>query len=128
MEVVRQPPSAGPQHVEPDEPLVDRIAAMEQAAQQLQDDLANVLSGLADLKEHTRPAEATAGDRQADRMRKEVGDVLRMQTEGLVEMSRSVQAFPRRWARLEVNTSQRKSLLLNIKARRRRDQEEALQA
>eukprot|EP00747_Dinoflagellata_sp_TGD_P165877 gnl/TRDRNA2_/TRDRNA2_187845_c0_seq1.p2 gnl/TRDRNA2_/TRDRNA2_187845_c0~~gnl/TRDRNA2_/TRDRNA2_187845_c0_seq1.p2 ORF type:complete len:120 (-),score=30.54 gnl/TRDRNA2_/TRDRNA2_187845_c0_seq1:56-415(-) len=108
------------QHPAPDGPLADRIAEMEAEARRLQDDLNEVLRGLADMKSHSllQSAEQTSGDKQSDKMRKEMADVLRQQTEVLQAAGREVQAFPRRWARFELNTSQRKSLMLNIKARR----------
>ncbi|CAK0840953.1 unnamed protein product [Prorocentrum cordatum] len=53
-------------------------------------------------------------------MRKEATDVLRQQAEALEAMADAVKAFPRRWARMELSTSQRKTLMLSIKARRKR--------
>mmetsp|Transcript_127263 Transcript_127263/g.360170 ORF Transcript_127263/g.360170 Transcript_127263/m.360170 type:complete len:119 (+) Transcript_127263:86-442(+) len=107
----------------PDEPLAGQIASMEEQARRLQEDLAVVLSGLAEIRGSVRAAEDTAGDRHSDKMRKEVEDVLRRQTQALEAMAQTAQDFPRQWARLEIHTSQRKALMLNIKARRRRDDE-----
>mmetsp|Transcript_63839 Transcript_63839/g.120930 ORF Transcript_63839/g.120930 Transcript_63839/m.120930 type:complete len:140 (+) Transcript_63839:87-506(+) len=112
--------------VAPAEPLIAQLGTMEEAARRLQEDLTTILGGITEFKRDVQAAEDTAGDRQSDVMRKEAGDVIRQQTEILDQMALSVQAFPRRWARLELNTSQRKSLLLNIKARRRKEQELAL--
>ncbi|CAK0840954.1 unnamed protein product [Prorocentrum cordatum] len=50
----------------------------------------------------------------------EATDVLRQQAEALEAMADAVKAFPRRWARMELSTSQRKTLMLSIKARRKR--------
>jgi len=115
----------GPSHVAPAESMGDQISAMESAARRLQEDLALVLGGLGDLRERMQSAEQTAGDRSADGMRKEVGDTLRQQTDSLEAMDSTVQTFQRRWARFEVNTSQRKSLMLNIKARRLQESEQS---
>eukprot|EP00933_Yihiella_yeosuensis_P008665 TRINITY_DN11424_c3_g1_i1.p1 TRINITY_DN11424_c3_g1~~TRINITY_DN11424_c3_g1_i1.p1 ORF type:complete len:126 (+),score=30.82 TRINITY_DN11424_c3_g1_i1:82-459(+) len=101
-----------------------RIQTMEAAAQRLQGELSIVLEGLAALREKCQVTEETAGDAQSDLLQKEVSDVLKVQAAALNEMISSTEAFPRRWARLELNTSQRKSLMLSVKARRRRDQQE----
>merc|ERR1719183_1970053 len=103
--------------------VAENLTAVEEAAKKLQEELAMVLDGLADLRHSVKAAEETAGDRQSDLLRKEVTDVLRQQATGLDDMSRAVQALPRRWARFELQTSQRKSLMLNIKARQRQEKQ-----
>ncbi|CAE8629713.1 unnamed protein product [Polarella glacialis] len=107
-----------------DESIGARITASEAAIHRLQDELVTVLDGLGALREQVRAAEDMAGDPQSDRLCREVSDVLKTQVSALEEMVRATQGFPRRWARLEVNTSQRKSLMLSVKARRRRDHDE----
>eukprot|EP00930_Biecheleria_cincta_P100622 TRINITY_DN92231_c0_g1_i1.p1 TRINITY_DN92231_c0_g1~~TRINITY_DN92231_c0_g1_i1.p1 ORF type:complete len:141 (+),score=25.75 TRINITY_DN92231_c0_g1_i1:40-423(+) len=107
-----------------DDSIGTRIASAEAAVHRLQDELSTILEGLGSLKEEVRNAEELAGDQQSDRLRREISDVLKTQTAALEEMVSSAQGFPRRWARLELNTSQRKSLMLSIKARRLRDREE----
>lgn len=58
------------------------------------------------------------GDPNAKRMLREVEDTIRQQAEALGMMEQSVQAFPRRWSRFEVNTDRRKTLMLDLKSRR----------
>merc|ERR1719198_1566832 len=113
-----------PSHVAPDVGALERVQAMEDAVGRLQGELSTILGGLAKLKEQVGSAESLAGDRASDQMRKEVGDALRQQAEAVQMMEQTVQTFPRRWARFEVNTSQRKSLLLDIKARRKQQAQE----
>eukprot|EP00441_Pelagodinium_beii_P019769 CAMPEP_0197655042 /NCGR_PEP_ID=MMETSP1338-20131121/39214_1 /TAXON_ID=43686 ORGANISM="Pelagodinium beii, Strain RCC1491" /NCGR_SAMPLE_ID=MMETSP1338 /ASSEMBLY_ACC=CAM_ASM_000754 /LENGTH=121 /DNA_ID=CAMNT_0043230611 /DNA_START=32 /DNA_END=397 /DNA_ORIENTATION=+ len=115
-----QPTSSG--WAEEDDSIPGRIALAEEQVHKLQEELSTVLAGLADLKEQVQNAEDMKGDQQSDRLRREISDVLKTQASALEEMVRSTQGFPRRWARLELNTSQRKSLMLTIKARRAREQ------
>mmetsp|Transcript_4322 Transcript_4322/g.10626 ORF Transcript_4322/g.10626 Transcript_4322/m.10626 type:complete len:137 (+) Transcript_4322:56-466(+) len=102
-----------------DQPLSEQLDALEDATRRLVNDLNAILDGVQDLRESTKSTEASTGVASADKMRREVSDVFRMQTAALRDMDRSVQDFPRRWARFELHTSQRKTLMLNIKARRK---------
>lgn len=113
--------AASSQQVAPMQPLVEDIGSLERAARQLQEDLGTILNGLEDLRHRIQPAEETAGDGQSDKMRKEIADILRRQTMTLEDVSQTVQDFPRHWSRCELNTSQRKALMLNMKARRKKD-------
>merc|ERR1719301_167352 len=110
--------------MEADASAVEHVQQMEEAVSRLQGELSTILGGLGKLREQLGPAETMAGDRASDNMRKEVGDALRQQTEALHMMEQTVQTFPRRWARFEVNTSQRKSLLMDIKARKKQQQDQ----
>ncbi|CAL1171208.1 unnamed protein product [Cladocopium goreaui] len=106
------------------ESLCSRISETEATAHRLQEELSTILRGLAALKEQVRDADDLAGDTETEKIRQEVDDVLRRQGTVLEEMVKSAESFPRRWAQFELNISQRKSLLLSIKARRARDQAE----
>eukprot|EP00931_Biecheleriopsis_adriatica_P062163 TRINITY_DN37436_c0_g1_i1.p2 TRINITY_DN37436_c0_g1~~TRINITY_DN37436_c0_g1_i1.p2 ORF type:complete len:131 (+),score=33.96 TRINITY_DN37436_c0_g1_i1:71-463(+) len=114
-----QPTESGWKQV--DDSIATRIATAEAHVHRLQEELATVLEGLASLKEKVGAAEDLAGDQQADRLRREVKEVLSVQATALEEMVRSAQSFPRRWASLELSTSARKSLMLSIKARKKGD-------
>merc|ERR1719261_1658050 len=109
--------------MEADSTAIERVQQMEEAVSRLQGELSTILGGLGELRQQLGSAETIAGDRHSDNMRKEVGDALRQQTEALQMMEQTVQTFPRRWARFEVNTSQRKSLLMDIKARKKQQQD-----
>merc|ERR1719240_495368 len=100
------------------------VVEMEDAVSKLQGELSAILGGLAKLRQQLEPTETLAGDKASDKMQKEVADAMRQQTEALQMMEQTVQTFPRRWARFEVNTSQRKSLLMDIKARKKQQQEQ----
>ncbi|CAE7618445.1 unnamed protein product [Symbiodinium necroappetens] len=105
---------------EPDS-LERRISRTEAQAQRLKEEVATVLRGLAALKEQVKSADDLAGDPGSEDMRREIDEVLKRQTEVLEEMVKSTESFPRRWAQFELNTSQRKSLILSIKARKAHD-------
>ncbi|CAJ1342681.1 unnamed protein product, partial [Effrenium voratum] len=102
--------------------LCGRIDQTEAHALRLQEELTTVLRGLAALKERVRDADDLSGEPQSENLRREIDEVLRRQGLVLEEMVRSAETFPRRWAEFELNTSQRKSLMLSIKARKARDQ------
>ena len=106
------------------ESLDARISQTEAQTLRLQEELSTILRGLAILKEQVRDADDLAGDAESQKIRQEVDDVLRRQGSILEEMVKSAESFPRRWAQFELNISQRKSLMLSIKARRARDQAE----
>ncbi|CAK9097845.1 unnamed protein product [Durusdinium trenchii] len=98
------------------ESLCGRISQTEAQALRLQEELSTILRGLAVLKEQVKNADELAGEVETEKLRLEVDDVLRRQGTILEEMVKSAESFPRRWAQLELNTSQRKSLMLSIKA------------
>mmetsp|Transcript_54323 Transcript_54323/g.115966 ORF Transcript_54323/g.115966 Transcript_54323/m.115966 type:complete len:161 (-) Transcript_54323:49-531(-) len=95
----------------------ERVEAMQTSARRLQEELTILIEGLDNLKESMHAVESLRGDRHPDKMRKEVLDTLRDQTSGLEEMRNCLEAFPRRWAKFEVNTCQRKALMVAVKAR-----------
>lgn len=75
--------------------------------------------GLGAQGEGAKPSSYEAiGDPNAKRMLREVEETLRQQTEALEMMQQSVECFPRRWSRFEVNTDRRKTLMLDLKSRK----------
>lgn len=101
---------------------------MEAAIASLQCELGRIKEGLAKVRSSVAPAVTVCGDsdvKQADvaaaRMLKEVAVAMRQQAEGIGMMEKTVKSFPNRWHKLEISTDKRKTLLLDIKARRARD-------
>ncbi|CAE7414791.1 unnamed protein product [Symbiodinium natans] len=76
-------------------------------AHRLKEEVVTVLRGLAALKEQVKNADDLTGEPETEKMRVEIDEVLKRQTEILEDMVKSTESFPRRWAQFELNTSQR---------------------
>lgn len=113
--------------------VMNSFEAMEAAIGRLEGELAQLRKGLGEVRGTVASAaqveamvstDARPGlghgiaDPTAKRMLREVDEAMRQQAEALSMMEQTVQGFPRRWSRFEVNTDRRKTLILDLKSRR----------